>query len=177
MTSKIYFFNEPDRRATLAKAESILESKYLLYVKLGAIKLYDRSIPSIKIGQDSFKKINDAPVPDSKYIIKDIGINKAKGFIVSYMIGAGMAITPESARLLRLSKDIKNGIYSIGTKEGKTDDAFSAVYRLANEAEELSSIIDPRKQEARERVWIVSQHVGMAVSVYEGYSQTQAPPS
>lgn len=152
LTSKIYFFNEPDRRATLAKAESILESKYLLYVKLGAIKLYDRSIPSIKIGQDSFKKINDAPVPDSKYIIKDIGINKAKGFIVSYMIGAGMAITPESARLLRLSKDIKNGIYSIGTKEGKTDDAFSAVYRLANEAEELSSIIDPRKQEARERV-------------------------
>lgn len=151
-TSKIYFFSEADRRATLAKAESILESKYLLYVKLGAIKVYDRSIPSTKIGQDSFKKINDVPVPDSKFILKDIGINKAKGFIVSYMIGAGMAITPESARLLRLSKDIKNGIYSLGTKEGRADDTVNAIYRLANEAEDISSFIDPKKQEAREKV-------------------------
>ena len=151
-TSKIYFFSEADLRSTLAKAESILESKYILYVKLGAIKVFDRSMPTIKIGQETFKKINDAPVPNSKFITKDIGINKAKGFIISYMIGAGMAIAPESARLLKLSKDIKNGIYSLGTKEEKTDDAVKTVLRLANEAEELSSYIDPKKQEARERV-------------------------
>jgi len=151
-TSKIYFFSEADLRTTLAKAESILESKYILYVKLGAIKVYDRSMPSIKIGQDSFKKISDAFVPNSKFITKDIGINKAKGFIISYMIGAGMAITPESARLLKLAKDIKNGIYSLGTKEGRTNDAVNSVYRLANEAEEISGYIDPNKLEARERV-------------------------
>ena len=152
LTSKIYFFSEADLRATLAKAESILESKYILYVKLGAIKVYDRSMPSIKVGQDSFKKISDALVPNSKFITKDIGINKAKGFIISYMIGAGMAITPDSAHLLKLSKDIKNAIYSLGTKDGKTEGAVKTVHRLAEEAEELSSYIDPKKQEARDRV-------------------------
>ena len=151
-TSKIFFFSEADKSATLAKAESILESKYLLYVRLGSIKVYDRSMTSIRISQDSFKNISDAPVPDSRFITKDIGINKAKGFIVSYLIGANMAVTPEYARLLRLSKDIKNGIYSLSTKEGKTDDAINSVYILANEAEELSTFLDVRKKEARNRV-------------------------
>ncbi|MFS6554075.1 hypothetical protein VPJ68_00950, partial [Parabacteroides distasonis] len=102
-----------------------------------------------KIGQDSFKKITDSPTPDTNSLREDIRINKAKGFIVSYMIGAGMSITPESARLLRLSKDIKNGIYSLGTKEGKASaDALNSVHRLINEAEDLSNDIDPKKKEA-----------------------------
>lgn len=151
-TSKIFFYSEADKNATLAKAESILESKYLPYVRLGAIKVYDRSMMSIGIGQDSFKNIIDSHTPDSRFINEDIGINKAKGFIVSYLIGANMATTPEYARLLRLSKDIKNGIYSLSTKEGKTEDAIHSVYALANEAEELSTFLDARKQEARNRV-------------------------
>ncbi len=151
-TSKIFFLSEADKNATLAKAESILESKYLLYVRQGAIKVYDRSLTSIRIGQNSFKNIIDSHVTDSRFINEDIGINKAKGFIVSYLIGANMAITPEYARLLRLSKDIKNGIYSLSTKEGKTEDAIHSVYTLANEAEELSTFLDARKQEARNRV-------------------------
>lgn len=153
LSCKIFFLSEADKRATLAKAESILESKYILYVNLGAIRVYDRSIPAIKIGQDSFKKITDSPTPDTNSLREDIRINKAKGFIVSYMIGAGMSITPESARLLRLSKDIKNGIYSLGTKEGKASaDALNSVHRLINEAEDLSNDIDPKKKEARNRV-------------------------
>ncbi len=153
LSCKIFFLSETDKRATLAKAESILESKYILYVSLGAIRVYDRSIPAIKIGQDSFKKIADSPTPDTNSIREDIRINKAKGFIVSYMIGAGMSIAPASARLLRLSKDIKNGIYSLGTQEGRASaDAFNSVHRLINEAEELSNDIDPKKKEARTRV-------------------------
>ena len=153
LSCRIFFLVEADKRATIAKAESILESKYILYVNLGAIRVYDRSIPAIKIGQDSFKKIIDSPTPDTNSIREDIRINKAKGFMVSYMIGAGLSITPESARLLRLSKDIKNGIYSLGTKEGKASaDALYSVHRLINEAEDLSNDIDPKKKEARNRV-------------------------
>lgn len=153
LSCKIFFFSEADKRATLSKAESILESKYILYANLGSIRVYDRSIPAIKIGQDSFKKITDSPTPDTNSIRDDIRINKAKGFIVSYMIGAGKSITPESARLLRLSKDIKNGIYSLGTKEGRASaDAFNSVHRLIDEAEDLSNDIDPKKKEARNRV-------------------------
>lgn len=153
LSCKVFFFSEADKRATIAKAESILESKCILYVCHEAIRVYDRSIPAINIGQDSFKKITDSPTPDTNSIREDIRINKAKGFIVSYMIGASMSITPESARLLRLSKDIKNGIYSLGTKEGKASaDALNSVHSLINEAESLSNDLDPEKKEARNRV-------------------------
>lgn len=153
LSCRIFFFSENDKRATLSKSESILESKYILYDQLGAIRVYNRKIQTVKIGHDSFNNIDDLPSPDMSSVEEDRQINKAKGFIVSYLIGAKMAITPESAKLLKLTKDIKNGIYSIVTNNRKkSDETVLSVYRLADEAEMISSTIDPKKIAARNRV-------------------------
>lgn len=153
LSCRIVFRSEFDKRATLAKAESILESKYLLYERLGAIIVHDGQASNVRIDQNTFKGISDSPVLNSESIKEDIQINKAKGFIYSYLIGASQAVSPDSARLLRLSKDIKNGIYSLGTKEGKNKSASDAICRLANEAEAISESLDPKKVAAQNKVF------------------------
>ena len=149
---KLYFRSEADKRATVAKAESILESKYLLYERLGAISVYDGNSTNAKIDQNTFKGIVDNPVLNSESVKEDIQINKAKGFIFSYLIGASQAVSADSARLLRLTKEIKNGIYSLGTKKGKAKNASDVIYHYAYEAEAISESLDTRKVAARKRV-------------------------
>lgn len=153
LSCRIVFRSEFDKRATLAKAESILESKYLLYERLGAIIVLDGQAPNVRIDQTTFKGISDYPVLNSESVKKDIQINKAKGFLYSYLIGAFQAVSPDSAHLLRLSKDIKNGIYSLGTKEGKTKTASDAINRLAYAADTISESLDPKKVAAQKKVY------------------------
>ena len=152
VSCKLYFRSEADKRATLAKAESILESKYLLYERMGAISVYDGTSTNAKIDQNTFKGIVDNPVLNSESVKEDIQINKAKGFIFSYLIGASQAVSADSARLLRLTKEIKNGIYSLGTKDGKVKNASDAIYHNAYEAEAISESLDTKKVAARKRV-------------------------
>lgn len=148
----IYFYSESDKRATLSKAESIVESKFYLYDALGAIKVFDSRSGFVKLGPDSFKQIHDFAVPESSSIKEDIIINKAKGFIVSYMIGASLSITKESSRLQRLIKDIKNGIYSMGTNDLKSASSKEAIFTLAQEANAISKDLDLNKAKADSRV-------------------------
>lgn len=152
ISCRIFFFSESDKYATLSKAKPIVEAKFIAYDRLNAIRVLNNRGDTIKIGQETFKRIEDNPVLNSESIKEDIRINKAKGFLVSYLIGADMAITPESARLLRLAKDIKNGVYSLGTKEDKTKEASRSIYRLAEEADYLSESLDPKKIQARSRM-------------------------
>lgn len=152
LSSVFYFYSEGDKRATLSKAESILESKYRLYDALGALKVFDSRNAYVKLGPDAFNQINDFAVPESSSIKEDIVVNKAKGFIVSYMIGASLSMTKESARLQRLIKDIKNGIYSMGTKERNSTSSKEAIITLAQEANAISKNLDVNKAKADSRV-------------------------
>lgn len=152
VSCRLYFCSEADKRATLSKAESILESKYMLYERMGTICVYDGHIPNAKINQNTFSGIEDEPVLNSESVKEDIQINKAKGFIFSYIIGASLAVSSDSARLLRLVKEIKNGIYSLGTKEEKAKTASGAIFNLANEAEAISESLDTKKIAARRKV-------------------------
>lgn len=152
LSSVFYFYSDGDKRATLSKAESIAESKYCLYDTLGALKVFDNRNAYIKLGPDAFKQINDFAAPESSSIKEDIVVNKAKGFIVSYMIGASLSMTKESARLQRLIKDIKNGIYSMGTKERNSASSKEAVFALAQEANAISKNLDEKKARADSRV-------------------------
>ena len=152
LSSVFYFYSEGDKRATLSKAESIVESKYCLYEELGALKVFDSRNAYAKLSPDAFKQINDFAVPESSSIKEDIIVNKAKGFIVSYMIGASLSMTKESARLQRLIKDIKNGIYSMGTKERNSASSEEAIFALAQEANTISKNLDVKKAKADSRV-------------------------
>jgi len=152
LSSVFYFYSEGDKRATLSKAESILEAKYCLYDALGALKVFDSRNAYVKLGPDAFNQINDFAVPESSSIKEDIVVNKAKGFIVSYMIGASLSMTKESARLQRLVKDIKNGIYSMGTKERNSASSKEAIFALAQEANTISKDLDVKKAKADSRV-------------------------
>ena len=124
----------------------------MLYERMGTICVYDGHIPNAKINQNTFSGIEDEPVLNSESVKEDIQINKAKGFIFSYIIGASLAVSSDSARLLRLVKEIKNGIYSLGTKEEKAKTASGAIFNLANEAEAISESLDTKKIAVRRKV-------------------------
>ena len=119
---------------------------------MGALKVFDSRNAYVKLGPDAFNQINDFAVPESSSIKEDIVVNKAKGFIVSYMIGASLSMTKESARLQRLIKDIKNGIYSMGTKERNSTSSKEAIITLAQEANAISKNLDVNKAKADSRV-------------------------
>lgn len=153
LSCSFYFQGVVDKNATLSKADAIIESKYILYDKMGAILVYNGTPHFIKINQDTFKGIVDYPVPNSESLKEDILINKSKGFIVSYLIGVSQSVSPKSADLLRLTKDIKNCIYSLGTTEGKSKGAIDAIVRMAEDAEEISLQLDPKKDAAVKRVF------------------------
>lgn len=163
LSCKIYFYTERDRATTLSKADSIIEAKYALYKKLGVLEVVDSSLISyVSLNRTSLEGIVDSPDADYKAMDFDRRVDKAKGFLVSYMMGASKAISADSVRLLRLVKDIKNSVYSIGTKEKDVSSpaALASLRTLTAEAETLSRSMDQRKREATMRVYAFLRKIG-----------------
>jgi len=152
LSCKILFASPRDLSFTLSKSESILESKYILYEKTGAISVIDKRYETVKINQKTFEGIRDTGFPDDSCIRKDFLIDRAKGFIVSYMIGASKALTPESVKLQRLVRDIKNCIYSLRTNDNKAAAKQSPLRELTTEANALASQLDPVRKEIKKRL-------------------------
>lgn len=154
LSARLFFFTVRDMDATLSKADSIIEAKYALYKKLGAIEVVGPKTNYVNLNRNSFEGVIDCPDIDYKSIDFDRRVDKAKGFIVSYMIGASRALTADSVKMLRLVKDIKNVVYSIGTKDKAEASVASmtTLKELVSEAEKLSKAIDPRKLNAERNV-------------------------
>lgn len=143
-SSSIIFLNYEDYTVTLNKSANIVETKYGLYQKanrIGVIRQY-----YTKINGDFFKGIEDIDKIDEESLRRDKLINKAKGFITGYLIGRGKSLTAESARLLNISRQIKNVIYSFVTKEGSDRSRiYQELRSLINEANLLTSGLDNNK--------------------------------
>lgn len=143
-SSSIIFLNYEDYTVTLNKSANIVETKYGLYQKanrIGVIRQY-----CTKINGDFFKGIEDIDKIDEESLRRDKLINKAKGFITGYLIGRGKSLTAESARLLNISRQIKNVIYSFVTKEGSDRSRmYQELRSLINEANLLTSGLDNNK--------------------------------
>lgn len=143
-SSSIIFLNYEDYTITLNKSANILETKCGIYEKAKRIGVVRQ--PCRKIYGDFFDGIEDIDKIDEEALRRDKLINKAKGFLTGYLIGRGKSLTTESARLLNITRQIKNLIYSLATKEGEDRNRIHQDLRLlVSEANQLSWMLDDNK--------------------------------
>lgn len=144
-SSSILFLSYEDYTVTLNKSANIVETKYILYKKANRISVAS-SQQCVKIGPDTFKGIEDIEKMDEEALRRDILINKAKGFITGYVIGRGKSLTAESARLLNLTRQIKDKIYALVTVNSSDKSRmYQELKVLINEANQISWKLDSNK--------------------------------
>jgi len=133
-TTKILFRNEQEKRSTLSKAEPSIETKMVpLYANCFEIKGED---------SNSFNwtetKIKDTEEDFSKYISKDIRINKLKGFLYSYLLAANKSVSPDVVFLKKHVKRLQNTLSAIVTSpDGRVThqqkEQLQSLYKLIND--------------------------------------------
>ena len=146
-SSNIWFLNLNDYHVTLKKSESITESKSIIYTMANRFGIVDSRIITFDLKPDHLENIHDGDI-DTVCIRQDIIINKAKGFLTGYLAGLSRSLTPDSARMLKLSREIRNIMYSYSTK-GSIDKMMTDKFRgLIAEANTLTWSLDKVKTDA-----------------------------
>lgn len=134
-STKIYFRNKEERRRTLSKVEQSLNTKM--------VSIYQNSIldkPS-EIASFDWKNIDIVDSHDdfAKYISKDRKINKLKGFLYAYLLGANRSLSPEVVELKKYAKELRNTISAIltnpdGYANYKQKEELDILYQKINDA-------------------------------------------
>lgn len=111
--AEFWFQTEEDMNTTLSMSNSSLETK-MLYLYKKKIRVYALSNP--------FPSLDEIPqiTVDQHAIESDILINRMKGMLYGYYIGANLSVSEEDVRLLNAYRDIQNifaAIYSSTKKE------------------------------------------------------------
>ena len=102
----VYFFSETDKTTALSMSNSSLETKML--------RLYRRHI-DVKTFESSYTAIENAPDYEISEleVSKDIKINKLKGLLYGYYIGAYLSISKDSVRQLHSLYEINDIVSAI----------------------------------------------------------------
>ncbi len=102
----VYFFSETDKTTALSMSNSSLETKML--------RLYRRRI-DVKTFDSSYTAIENAPDYEISEleVSKDIKINKLKGLLYGYYIGAYLSISKDSVRQLHSLYEINDIVSAI----------------------------------------------------------------
>jgi hypothetical protein len=120
-----YFRNYSELQSVVTKSEQSLEAKYAkiyrsnLRVKQSASKSFLGAIGGLFSQQvsDEFdwnKKMIPTDLPNvESHVEKDVFIDRIKGFIFCYVIGANTSVSPEIGKLKSLSRRITNTLSAI----------------------------------------------------------------
>ena len=115
----VYFFSYQDRQSALTKAEQSLENKYSkLYTSNLLIRKEKSGIFTDLFSnkdyfdwESSYVGIGgDVPLSDVR---EDVLIDRIKGCIVCYLIGANMSVSKDVSRLKQLARKMKNTLSAI----------------------------------------------------------------
>ena len=112
--TRVWFFSEKDKRAALSLSDSSLETKL--------IRLYERRILYGGVF-DSFYSPTQASFPielNTKAIELDRRINRLKGLLYGYYIGAAKSVKPERAELIHTLYVIQDTFAAIAFSPNKT---------------------------------------------------------
>lgn len=155
-STKIYFRNEDERRRTLSKVEQSLNTKMIsiyqncIYVKTSYISSFE------------WKKndLTDSIDDSANHISKDRKINKLKGFMYAYLLGANRSLSHEVVMLKKYAKELRNTISAIITNPDgygnyKQKEELDVLYQKINDAffyaDGVEKIVQNRlKQKAEE---------------------------
>ncbi len=106
--TKFIFFNEKDRTTTMSLSESSLETKLIrLYQRKIYVHQFEGTYPIVQVP-------NSLSVGDmNKYVEDDYLINKMKGLLYGYYIGANFSSTKEYVQKLDTLREIQNIFSSV----------------------------------------------------------------
>ena len=110
--TRFIFFTEQDKKVTLSLAESSLETKLVsVYGRRISVETYEsRYVP---VGIHEPDKVNEVEVE------KDQIINRMKGLLYGYYVGASFAATPEQVKRLGVCLQIQNTFSSIASSASR----------------------------------------------------------
>lgn len=113
--TKIIFFSEKDKATAMSLSDSSLETKLVrLYQRKIYVHQYEGSYPIVQNG-------SSIPVGDiNKYVEDDYVINKMKGLLYGYYIGANLSSTKEDVQKLDSLREIQNIFSSVLSSYDKT---------------------------------------------------------
>lgn len=113
--TKFIFFSEKVRTTVLSMSDSSLETKMVrLYRQQMAVEHFEGEYPSI----GNIKILPDSSSP--KNIEKDVYINKMKGLLYGYYIGAYLSMPAEQVKKLTVLREIQNIFNSVISSYDKT---------------------------------------------------------
>ncbi|NDV65829.1 hypothetical protein [Bacteroides sp. 224] len=132
--TRFLFFSNEDKRITLSMSDSSLETKLL--------KLYSKRF-SVENSQKKYDKISfsDTVKINLSEVEKDIRINKMKGLLYGYYIGALLSTSSESVKQLNVLREIFNIFAAILSSLDKipTDYQENKLDSLLNELRKTDS--------------------------------------
>lgn len=115
----VYFDNYQELQTVLTKSEQSLENKYskLYFVNLKIRQKKPSSITSLFLEKDEFKwdesflrNMDQIPVGNCN---KDFFIDRLKGCLICYLIGANSSVSPEIGRLKQLARKLRNTLSAV----------------------------------------------------------------
>lgn len=113
--TKFVFFSEKDKTTALSLSDSSLETKLVrLYQRKIYVHQFEGSYPILQ--KDSIAPIGDI----DSLVEEDYVINKMKGLLYGYYIGANLSSTKENVQKLDALREIQNIFSSISSSYDKT---------------------------------------------------------
>lgn len=107
-SSRLLFFSEDDKRVTLSLSDTSIETKF--------VRLYSKKIGTITPPASSYKPIdaqNEIQPSNTAEIEKDKRINRMKGLLYGYYIGAILSASKEDVVRLNTAREIYNILSAI----------------------------------------------------------------
>lgn len=131
--TKIYFRNEHEKRRTISKVEQSLNTK-MMPIYQNCIFVENSNIESFKW---AYTEVTDTTEDFAKYISKDRIINKLKGFLYAYLLGANKSLPHEIIVLKKYAKELQNILSSVITSSNSQasilqDVEIKALYQKIN---------------------------------------------
>ena len=168
--TKFVFLSEKAKKRVLGIAESNLENKVMgLYSKRMEVNSF--------VGNPMYFKLEYRELPENEKAIKqDIVINKLKGLLYGYYIGAFLSASGQNVQKLSALLEAKDICYSVLSNEYNAPTSAQRK-RLKELFDELKKV-DEKYLKFRERKWSYCQMENMIKDLRDicGYELLQYPP-
>lgn len=172
------FKNELEKRSTLLKVEQSLNTKMLaIYQNINTVKMLNISV----FNWENID-LKDSQKDNSAHISKDRKINKLKGFLYAYLLGANKSLPIEIVELKKNAKELENVLSSIITSPDnrasyqqeeqlkriyqsiynaflRTDENFKSILKQKVEQYKCENFIDILRFEGILDYWLQKQNI------------------
>lgn len=190
-TTKFFFREEREKHSTLSKSEPSIEAK-MVTVYQNCFFVKDIDIESFE-----WKTIEVVDVTSNFdiHISKDRKINKLKGFLYAYLLGANKSLSSEVVSLKKYAKELKNVLSAvISSSDGQAtnkqelqlkelyqsinnafykaeglDKKLDNIIKLKTEQHKCSSFVDILRSEGLFEIWCSKQNLRPSFQIKQFY--------